>query len=90
MEATKNYTATDSFDFMETWFKYNCVNKSSCTIPGMTASATYTYTWDVDKNDNKVESGKFVIFPRYNWGGYRMKDKCYDRLKKEVSDDIDP
>lgn len=56
----------------------------------MTASATYTYTWDVDKNDNKVESGKFVIFPRYNWGGYRMKDKCYDRLKKEVSDDIDP
>ena len=26
LKTVENYTATDSFDFLETWFKYNCVN----------------------------------------------------------------
>lgn len=74
LECVKDYEDTGSFDFLQTWFDNYCVNKSSCRIPGMTQSAGYTYAWDVEKDDNKPESGKFVIFPRYDWGGYRIKD----------------
>ena len=82
LKLVENYTATDSFDFLQTWFNNNCVNKSSCRIPGMTQASGYTYLWDVDKDDNKYEDDKFIIFPRYDWGGYRMKSKCFDKVTK--------
>ena len=56
----------------------------------MTQASGYTYLWDVDKDDNKYEDDKFSIFPRYDWGGYRMNSKCLDKMKTGLTDGKEP